>query len=510
MNTPLTPAPLDATVGDPVELDVDWLVVPVFEGEDGRELAAVSPTLAREVSRMLAPGDYGGKRFELLATTPEPPARARRLVLMGGGAVAQYSTEIARRLAAAAVILATERGVRRLAFVHRQPAGEQPSTAAWVQAASEGLTLGEFDPARYKTSAEGRRSASPALTVAIPGTGVELSATAAKAASRGRLLAHCANLARELVNEPGNLLPPRVLADRAREIAAGTSLTVDVLDEQQIAALGMGLLLGVGQGSHEPPRLIVLSHAPAGAPEQPVLALVGKGVTFDTGGISIKSAEGMERMKDDMAGGAAVLLAIRAIALLNVPLRVVAVVPAVENMPGGGAIRPGDVLRGASGRTVEVVNTDAEGRLALGDAVWYAQRLGATHVVDVATLTGACMVALGKSATGVFGRPDSWRARVEAAANACGERTWPMPVFDDYVDLLKSEIADTSNTGGRYGGAITAAIFIGEFARNVAWTHLDVAGTAWNDESKPYLPKGPTGVGVRTLAELADAMSRES
>jgi leucyl aminopeptidase len=204
-----------------------------------------------------------------------------------------------------------------------------------------------------------------------------------------------------------------------------------------------------------------------------------------------------------MAGGAAVLLAMRAISLLKAPIRVVAVVPAVENMPGGNAIRPGDVLRGASGRTVEVLNTDAEGRLILGDALWYAQQLGATHLVDIATLTGACAVALGRTATGAFGRPDDWRERVAAVANRCGERAWPMPVYDDYKDLLKSEIADTSNTGGRYGGAITAALFVGEFARECPWAHLDVAGPAWNDEAKPYLPKGPTGVGVRTLAELA-------
>jgi leucyl aminopeptidase len=211
----------------------------------------------------------------------------------------------------------------------------------------------------------------------------------------------------------------------------------------------------------------------------------------------------MERMKDDMAGGAAVLLAMRAISLLQVPLKVVAVVPSVENMPGGRAMRPGDILRGASGRTVEVLNTDAEGRLLLGDALWYAQRLGATHLVDIATLTGACMVALGRSTTGVFGRPDDWRDYVCDAAKRCGERVWPMPIFDDYRDQLKSEIADTTNSGGRYGGAITAALFVGEFAGGLPWAHLDVAGTAWNDEATPFLPKGPTGVGVRTLVNLA-------
>lgn len=502
METSLTPRALHTSGGDPGLVDADWLVVPVFER--GGDLDDVgSPVLAEEIRRALAPGDFRGKCFELMPLAPGGALRAKRLVLLGAGAAAEYTTDTVRRLAAAAVLQARERGVASLAFVLRLPQGEvEPDVPAWTEAASEGLTLGEFDGARYKTGDESRHD-NPAPTLVVPGADGGSEVRFRAAAERGRLLAHCANLARELVNEPGNILPPSVLADRARELSSGTSLQVQVLDERQMAELGMGLLLGVGQGSHQRPRLIVVSHAPANAPEAPVLGLVGKGVTFDTGGISIKTADGMERMKDDMAGGAAVLLAMRAISLLDVPVRVVGVVPAVENMPGGAAIRPGDVLRGASGRTVEVVNTDAEGRLILGDALWYAQRMGATHLVDIATLTGACMVALGKTTTGVFGRPDDWREQVLQAANRCGERAWPMPVFDDYRELLKSEIADTSNTGGRYAGAITAAMFVGEFAGPLPWAHLDVAGTAWNDEAKPYLPKGPTGVGVRTLSRLA-------
>jgi leucyl aminopeptidase len=265
----------------------------------------------------------------------------------------------------------------------------------------------------------------------------------------------------------------------------------------------MGLIAGVGQGSREEPRLISLVYDGTDAPAAPVLGLVGKGVTFDSGGLSIKSADGMERMKDDMAGGAAVLLAMRAIALIGAPIRVVGVIPSVENMPGGGAIRPGDVLRSASGRTVEVVNTDAEGRLLLGDGLWYARRLGATHLVDIATLTGACMVALGRTTTGVFGTPDAWRDHVRGVADRCGERAWPLPLFEDYRELLKSEIADTVNCAGRYAGAILAATFVGEFAGGIPWAHLDIAGTAWNDEAKPWMPKGPTGAGVRTLTALA-------
>jgi leucyl aminopeptidase len=264
----------------------------------------------------------------------------------------------------------------------------------------------------------------------------------------------------------------------------------------------MGLLLGVARGSAEPPRVIVLRHEPKGAPKTPVLGLVGKGITFDTGGISIKPAEGMERMKDDMAGGAAVICAMRAISLLKAPIRVVGVVPTTENMPGGKAMKPGDVLTGASGKTVEVINTDAEGRLILGDGLWYAQQLGATHLVDVATLTGACVVGLGKVVSGLFGRPDTWRDTINDVARRAGDRCWPMPLYDEYFDQIRSEIADMINSGGRAGGACTAAVFLKEFTGELPWAHMDIAGTAWADESKPYQPKGPIGIAVRTLAEL--------
>ena len=249
--------------------------------------------------------------------------------------------------------------------------------------------------------------------------------------------------------------------------------------------------------------MIVIRHEPKGAPASPVLGLIGKGITFDTGGISIKPAENMDRMKDDMAGGAAVLGATIAAARLGARVRIVSVIPATENMPGGHAIKPGDILRSASGKTVEVLNTDAEGRLILGDGLWYARQLGATHLVDVATLTGACVVALGKSTSGLFGRPVSWVEAVRRSADRAGDRSWPMPIFEDYKEQLKSEIADFTNTGGRPAGAITAALFIKEFTGELPWAHLDIAGTAWADDAKPFQQKGATGVAVRTLAELA-------
>ena len=335
------------------------------------------------------------------------------------------------------------------------------------------------------------------LHVGAPSAAVEA------ALERGRVLGECTNIARELSNEPGNTLTPRVFADRAQALAKEAGLSVEVLDEKRIAELKMGLLLGVARGSAEPPRVVVLRHEPKKAVKGPVLGLVGKGITFDTGGISIKPAENMDKMKDDMSGGAAVLCAMAAISRLQAPVRCIGVIPMTENMPGGSAVKPGDVLTSAEGKTVEVLNTDAEGRLILGDAVWYARQLGATHLVDVATLTGACVVALGKTHPGCSARPTRGSSRCGGRVNAPAIARWPMPMFDDYKELFKSEIADFANTGGRAGGAITGALFIKEFAGDLPWVHMDIAGTAWAEEAKPYQPKGPTGVAVRTLAELA-------
>ncbi len=510
MPSPATPAffpvsdnPLSATPSG-------WAAVPLFEGEDPSALAA-DPPLEAEVRRALAATLFVPRRFEtLVVPVADPGFRAGALVLVGAGPAAEFTPDVARRLASATSLLGRARGASAIAFLHRPGAGQMATLPAsvWAEAWAEGATLAEFDPGRYKT-AEEERKVTPSASLAWPGLPEADREAVRAAATRGQMVVRCANLARDLVNEPGNLLPPRVLADRALDMAGGTSLRVDVLDEARLAELGMGLLLGVARGSQEPPRLIVLEHAPEGAPSAPVLGLVGKGVTFDAGGISIKTAAGMDRMKDDMAGGAAVIAAMRAIALLDLPIRVVGVVPSVENLPSGQALKPGDVLRGASGRTVEVLDTDAEGRLILGDALWYARRLGATHLVDIATLTGSCAIALGKTTTGLFGRPDAWADRVRSLADERGERAWRMPLVDDYRDLLKSEIADTVNVGGRYGGSITAALFLVEFTDGLPWVHLDIAATAWNEEARAFLPKGPTGVGVRTLTALAAAMARE-
>ncbi len=299
-------------------------------------------------------------------------------------------------------------------------------------------------------------------------------------------------------------MTPMVMADRARAMAAEFGLECEVLDQDRMRQLGMGSLLGVAQGSAEPPALIIVRYRPATQPTTgDHLGLVGKGVTFDTGGVSIKPAEGMEKMKYDMSGGAAVAAAMRAIAQLKPAIPVTAFVPAVENMVGSRALRPSDIVTSLSGKTIEVLNTDAEGRLILIDALTYAQRLGCTHLVDAATLTGAIVVALGHVNIGAFTNNDAMLGRVMEAARAEGEKTWHMPLDDEYKELLKSPFADLGNIGGRWGGAISAAWFLREFVGDTPWVHLDIAGTAWLDDAKPYMPKGPTGVCVRTFTKLA-------
>jgi leucyl aminopeptidase len=480
----------------PADVDTDILFVPIFEDED---VTAAVPGLDGAAGGALRgaaeTGEFRGRSFELFLTPLGGGWRAARVALIGAGKAADFDTERLRKLATAGGLAARQRRVRRLAFLNRG-AGD-PVVA--VQAIAEGLVLAGFSGDSYKS---GERSGPPVeQSLVLAGGHDEASLQAS--VERGRIMGECCNIARDLSNEPSNLLTPSVFADRASGVAHEAGLQVEVLDEDDIARLRMGLLLGVARGSAEPPRVLVIRHAPANAPSRPVLGLVGKGITFDTGGISIKPADGMERMKDDMAGGAAVVGALRAVSLLGAPIQVIGVVPMTENMPGGRALKPGDVITGAGGKTVEVLNTDAEGRLILGDGLWYAQELGATHLVDVATLTGGCVVALGKAASGLFGAPEDWVDLVHRTALRAGDRCWPLPLYEEYREQLKSEIADMANVGGRPASACTAAMFLREFVGETPWAHLDIAGTAWADETKPWQPKGATGVAVRTLAELA-------
>jgi leucyl aminopeptidase len=484
------------------EIDADLLVIPVFEDDDLRDESGLDAASGGEVQRGRARGDLTGKAYEIFLTTVGGSGwKTGRAALVGAGSRKDFTPDRLRRVASVGGLLARQRRLPRLTLIFRAGSGVSEAQAAQVMA--EGAILANFESGTYKTT-DPPRIFLDSVELRFPTRSTILDA----ALERGRVLGECSNLARELANEPGSTLTPRVFAERAVELATAAGLNVEVLDENRIAALKMGLLLGVARGSIEPPRLVVLRHEPKHVVNGAVLGLVGKGITFDTGGISIKPAENMDKMKDDMSGGAAVLCAMAAIARLNAPVRCIGIIPMSENMPDGMAMKPGDILTSAQGKTVEIVNTDAEGRLVLGDAVWYARELGATHLIDMATLTGACVVALGKTTTGLFGTPDAWVEAVRRAGERAGDRSWPLPIWDDYKEQLKSEIADFTNSGGRGAGAITGALFIKEFAGDLPWVHMDIAGTAWAEESKPYQPKGATGVGVRTLAELAlDAQS---
>jgi leucyl aminopeptidase len=488
MLTTLSQQPLE-------QIEADALVVVAFEKENGEPVRA--PGVAGGwIADLYTSGEFKGKILETALLHRPGGLKCGKLLAMGGGKVSAFGSAELRKLAGAAVRVLKPKGCRTIAFA--LDAGfASPEHAA---AAVEGALLGDFETDRYKTENLDERktvdSFSLVLAEALPGH--------AQAMARGRIVAESQNFARELVNEPGNRLSPSLLAGHATQMAAEHGLECEVLDRERMQQLGMGALLGVAAGSSEPPVLIIVRYRP----EQPAagsahLGLIGKGVTFDSGGISIKPSEHMEKMKYDMAGGAAALGAMRAIAQLKPAVPVTALIPAVENMPGGRAQRPGDIVTTLSGKTVEVLNTDAEGRLILADAITYAKRLGCTHLIDAATLTGAIVVALGYVHAGVFANDDALLGKVLAASKAAGEKMWHMPLDDEYKEGLKSAYADMPNTGTRWGGAITAALFLKEFVESTPWVHLDIAGTAWLEEATPFLAKGPSGLPVRTLTGLA-------
>ncbi len=493
MHSPFELPSLRAVTASPREVVADLLIALCpAEGGDavaGRLSDPVRLELAAAISRGEPVSDLGRL---MTAATADPAWHTGRVLVVGAGAGPLTADQV-RRAVAAGVLWARERRYRTIAI---DLAGLAVDLEAATAAAAEAVVLANFNHGHLK-SAEPLPGIREASLLVADAQRAQL--------ERGLVIGEAINAARLLANEPGNVLTPRTLVERAADLTNEPGVQAEILGPDRIEALGMGLLMGVARGSEAPPRLLCLTYTPPGGDAGPVLGLVGKGITFDTGGISIKPADGMDRMKDDMAGGAAVVAAVRAIARLGVPRRVVAVVPAAENMPGGNALKPGDVIRGASGLTVEINNTDAEGRLILGDGLWYARQRGATHLVDVATLTGACVVALGKVTTGLFGTPPAWIASVREAAARAGEPVWELPLGPEYREILKSEIADIVNSGGRAGGAITAAMFLKEFAGTTPWAHLDIAGTAWIDDAKPWAPKGASGVMVRTLVELAAA-----
>jgi len=484
----------------PANIETESLVTYAFEQDKPIEgaLAELDAATGGALSKLASSGELSGKMLEVTLLHYPSGLSAQRLLVLGAGKKDKFGSAELRRLAGAAVRTLKSKKVKRMAFLVR----ENNLNADAAQAVVEGLLLGNFELEKYKTD---KKPGSEITDAALAGFGSSAQGEAARGLERGRIIAESQNFARDLGNEPSNRLTPRNLAERAQAMAREAGLAIEILDEKKIEELKMGALLSVAQGSSEPPRLMVLTYTPQNVrPGAPILGLVGKAITFDTGGISIKPSQDMEKMKYDMCGGAAMLAVMRAIARLKPSCKVIAVVPSTENMPGGRAQKPGDVQIAMSGKSIEVINTDAEGRLILADGIAYAKQLGCTHLIDAATLTGAIVVALGNLNVGVFGSEPGFTEQVLASARATGEKMWPMPVDEDYREMIKSGIADIQNVGsGKGGGAITAAMFIKEFTGDTPWVHLDIAGTAWQDEVKPWSAKGATGVGIRTLIDLA-------
>ena len=477
----------------PVErLSVDALALICFEADENPPalLAAQNGWL----QEILTSGEFSGKLYETAVLHRPQGVAAKRLVVIGGGKRATFRTVEARRVAGALVRTLKTKGVHSIALFL------SGADEAMVAAVAEGAILGSWEADKYKSDPKKNDKRIDTFALSLNGGGTpELES----ALDQGRIVGEAQNLTRDLVNEPANKLVPADLVAAARSMASSYGLECEVLDTEAMTKLGMGALLGVAQGSSNPPFFIVLKYKPARATGSDHLALVGKGVTFDTGGLSIKPADGMEKMKYDMAGSAAVIGAMRAIAQLKPVIPVTGYIATVENMINGNAQRPGDIVTALSGKTIEVLNTDAEGRLILADALTYANRNGATHMVDAATLTGAIGIALGHYNIGAFTNNESFLAKFMAAARAAGEKTWQLPMDEEYKEYLKSAFADLPNIGGRHGGSITAAWFLREFADPTPWIHLDIAATAWLDDGKAWLSKGPSGVAVRSFVQLA-------
>ncbi len=489
----------------------DSLILPVAEGSRPlRGIARILDAALRgAITRATQQAAFRGKLSERYLLHPSGRLGVEHLLLIGLGKRSELTLDRARNVTAEALRHLRALKAKQIAIACHETSWPGLGTEPLAQAITEGALLGlyRFDPYKGRGS---RPNENEIESLTLLCSNRDAIGALRAGIGRGEVLARATNLARDLVNEPANVLTPTALANRARAAARQHGLSVEVLDRRAMQRLGMGALLGVAQGSANPPRLIILRHRRRGGRASPALGLVGKGVTFDAGGISIKQAEGMETMKGDMAGAAAVIAAMTAIAALRVPLDVVAVIPAVENLPGATAQRPGDIVRAMDGTTIEVVNTDAEGRLILADALCYTRRLGATRLVDVATLTGGVVVALGSVRTGLFANDPTLARKVEAAGEAAGEKLWQLPLDDEYEELIKSDYADLKNTGGgKKAPAIGASRFLKHFVGETPWVHLDINGTSLQEGESGYRPKGATGVMTRTLIDLVLSLAPE-
>jgi len=493
-------------VSDIDKIKAGAIIVNFFEGVehlDG-DIATIDKALDGAISQLISQGEIKGKISEITIIHSLGKLTADRVVVAGLGKQTELTLDKVRGAVAETCRRLRQKGVDSIATTAQGAgiANISPETAA--QAVTEGVLLGTYTFRKHITTEAEYGEINQFLIVTSNQAELPL---LEQGCYKGRILAEATNLARDMVNEPANYMTPSHMADMATKLAETYGLKISVLEREQMQELGMGALLGVTQGSQQPPKFIILRYQGSDSAEID-MALVGKGITFDSGGISIKPSEKMGEMKGDMAGGAAVMAAISAIAQLKPKINVMTVVPATENLPGGNALKPGDILTAINGKTIEIISTDAEGRLILADALGYAKKLGAKLMVDVATLTGACRVALGDICSGSFGNNQELVDKVIAAGAEAGELIWQMPMYEQYKEQNKSEVADIKNTGGRYAGAITAAQFLAEFVGDTPWVHLDIAGPSMSDKERTYLVKGATGVPVRTLVNFTLSLAK--
>jgi leucyl aminopeptidase len=488
--------------GDVLRERSDALIVGVYEdGLDGIG-KTIDERVGGKLSKVLASGEFEAKlnKTSLIHAFGQIPAE--RLLLIGIGKRMDFTLEKLRQASGTAASAVRNRNLSNATSALHMCNLEGANPSDIGQAIAEGTALALYRFDKYKTEQAAVKEKSKQLkSLKLSEKDARRRAELQRGAEAGHKIAMAVGYVRDMVSEPAGALTPAAMANRARELSRKHGFKCTVLLPEQIRKLKMGAFLAVAQGSHQPPRLIVLEYH-GGRGSKP-LALVGKAITFDSGGISLKPSEGMEEMKDDMSGGAAVLGAVCAAAMLKLPVNLVGIIPSTENLPGGGAYKPGDVLRSMSGLTIEVISTDAEGRLILSDALAYAARYKPAAIIDLATLTGACVVALGHVNSGLMSNDDDLAKKLEGAARATSEKVWRLPMDDEYAKQIKSDIADVKNVGGRPAGTITAALFLKKFVKDIPWAHLDIAGTAWTKESQPYCPKGATGVGVRLLTQLA-------
>jgi leucyl aminopeptidase len=499
---------IEVKKGRPADYPAEALVVTHFEDSDAPEGAArfLEGAIGGLLDEIIQSGDFHGKLHELAVLYARAPIPAKRIILTGLGQKKNFNLEKLRGAYAKAARHIRELGLKEVTFF--MDADDPGQTLnQMTEAALEGAVLGLYQFTPYKTLERDKIKTIERVTVVDDRDGALREIRAA--AKTAEIITRAVHFARDLVSMPGNEMTPSDMVQAARGIAKRKRVSLKVLDAVQMKKLGMHALLGVARGSDEPPKFIILEYGGAKRGESPIV-LVGKGLTFDSGGISIKPSENMGEMKSDMAGGAAVMGTIMAAAELQLPLNIVGLVPATENLPGGCAYKPGDILRSLSGQTIEVVNTDAEGRLILADALTYAQRFKPAAVIDLATLTGACKIALGDHVIGMLGNDGPLKEKIRRAGDQTGERVWELPLWEDYHELVKSDVADFKNAGSRVGGAITAAAFLSKFVGDYPWVHLDIAGPAWLTKDKPYTPKGASGIGVRLMLQCLRDWKRDA